>query len=259
MANSLIPRKVLFGNPDKASVLISPDGKKIGYLAERKGVLNVYIADRAYPNKAVPITNDKKRGIRNYFWAYDNKHILYIQDKDGDEDWHIHKANIDTLKVKDLIPFKNTLSFIVKLSERIPNKIVIAMNNRDPRYFDLYEVNLVSWKLKLMHKNEEQLIDQIISEDNGEYKFRFATKVNDDGSQTIYSIKENLKLEPFLEIPIDDHGRTHIIGFGEKSDIVYISNALGRNTNAIVKYNQKNKTSEILYHDEKNRYRVYII
>jgi dipeptidyl aminopeptidase/acylaminoacyl peptidase len=249
--NNLIPRKVLFGNPDKVSVSISPDGQRIGYLSEREGVLNIYIADRVHPNKAIPITNDKKRGVRNYVWTHDNKHILYLQDKDGDEDYHIYKVNINTLKVKDLTPFKKTRSFIAKLSERIPNRIVIGVNNRDPRYFDLYEADLVSGKLQLMHENKEELIEQIISDYDGEYRLRFATKVNDDGSQTIYSVKENLKLEPFLEIPIEDYGRTHVIGFGETSDIVYISNALGRDTNALVKYNQRNKTNEIIYHDKK--------
>ena len=39
----IIPRQVLFGNPDKASPKISPDGKRLAYLAPDEGVLNVWI------------------------------------------------------------------------------------------------------------------------------------------------------------------------------------------------------------------------
>jgi hypothetical protein len=39
----LIPREVLFGNPERADPQISPDGSQIGYLAPVDGVLNVWI------------------------------------------------------------------------------------------------------------------------------------------------------------------------------------------------------------------------
>ena len=36
----LIPREVLFGNPERANPQISPDGTQLGYLAPVDGVLN---------------------------------------------------------------------------------------------------------------------------------------------------------------------------------------------------------------------------
>jgi hypothetical protein len=39
----LIPRKVLFGNPEKTAPQISPDGKRLVYLAPVNGVLNVWV------------------------------------------------------------------------------------------------------------------------------------------------------------------------------------------------------------------------
>lgn len=59
------------------------------------GVLNVWIKaidkddDRA-------VTNDTKRGIRNFTWQYDNKHVLYTQDVGGDENWRRYQTDITT-------------------------------------------------------------------------------------------------------------------------------------------------------------------
>src|ERR1044071_1034595 len=80
----LIPRSVIFGNPERADPQISPDGKQLGYLAPVNGVLNVWIRTLG-KNDDRAVTNDTKRGIRNFHWQYDNQHILYTQDAGGDE------------------------------------------------------------------------------------------------------------------------------------------------------------------------------
>jgi len=76
----LIPREVLFGNPDKALARLSPDGTRISYLAPVNGVLNVWVGPADEPDSAEPVTNDTYRGISTYFWAYTNEHILYTQE-----------------------------------------------------------------------------------------------------------------------------------------------------------------------------------
>src|SRR5688572_17448255 len=79
-ATPLIPRKVLFDNPDKAGVKISPDGKHLSWLAPRDGVMNVWVAPADDLSKARPVTADKKRGIRMYNWTFSGNHLLYLQD-----------------------------------------------------------------------------------------------------------------------------------------------------------------------------------
>ena len=43
---------------------------------------------------AKPVTNDQKRGIRQHFWAFDNKHVLFLQDEGGDENWHVYAVDV---------------------------------------------------------------------------------------------------------------------------------------------------------------------
>src|ERR1700719_3940812 len=45
-AVELIPRTILFGNPDKASPQISPDGARMAYLAPVNNVLNVWVGTK---------------------------------------------------------------------------------------------------------------------------------------------------------------------------------------------------------------------
>src|SRR4051812_8196505 len=92
--DALIPRQVLFGNPDRAAVRLSHDGKYISYLAPRDGVLNVWVAPIDKPSDAKPVTTDTKRGIQVYSWAYNNQHILYLQDEGGDENWNVHAVEL---------------------------------------------------------------------------------------------------------------------------------------------------------------------
>ena len=82
----LIPREVLFGNPEKIGPRLSPDGERLAYLAPRDGVLNVWVGPAGgQADDFEPVTEDTKRGIRVYFWAEDNRHLVYLQDEGGDE------------------------------------------------------------------------------------------------------------------------------------------------------------------------------
>src|SRR5687768_12891374 len=78
-AAPLLARELLFGNPDRSGAQISPDGTQLSWLAPKDGVMNVWVAPVESPDKARAVTDEKVRGIRSYFWAYTNRHILYAQ------------------------------------------------------------------------------------------------------------------------------------------------------------------------------------
>ena len=127
----LISCKLLFGNPDKTQARISPDGTKLSYLAPVNGVLNVWVGPVENPNAAKPVTNDTNRGIRSHLWAYTNKHLLYIQDKGGDENWRVYGVDLETGEVTDYTPIEKVNARIESLSPRAPEKVVIALNDRN--------------------------------------------------------------------------------------------------------------------------------
>ena len=148
----LIPRNVLFGNPDKASPRLSPDGGKLAYLAPEKDVLNVWVRTVGQPDDQV-VTADKKRGIRIFFWQQDGEHILYLQDQDGDENWHVYQTNLKTKNTRDLTPFQGVQAEVVAVDPNFPHEMLVGLNLEDRKLHDVYRLNLKNGALELDTKN----------------------------------------------------------------------------------------------------------
>src|SRR5579871_2651138 len=123
----LIPREVLFGNPDKTAPKVSPDGKKLAYLAPENGVLNVWVRSLGQSDDRV-ITASKKRPIRQFFWQGDSEYILYFQDLDGDENYHLYQTSFATGRVRDLTPFEGVRALPVAVDALHPDRILVGLN-----------------------------------------------------------------------------------------------------------------------------------
>jgi len=242
----LIPREVLFGNPDKAAARISPDGTKLAYLAPVDGVLNIWVGPLSDPNKAKPVTHDKKRGIRSYFWAYNNKYILYRQDADGDENWHVYKVDLETGKTTDLTPLKDVAAQIEGVSHRHPNEILVGLNDRDARFHDIYRINLDTGERTLLQENPG-FSGFLVDED---YKVRFASRFEPDGSNSILQ-PDGKEWKEFLRIPQEDSLTTNPIGFDKTGEVLYLIDSRGRNTGAMTTVDLKTGEQKIIAQNDK--------
>lgn len=178
----LIPRDVLFGNPEKAAPQISPNGKLLAYLAPDNGVLNVWVRTVGKTDDHVA-TSDKKRGIRGYFWQQDSQHILYTQDQGGDENWHVYQTDIQTKETRDLTPFEKVQARIMDVDPNFPDVMLVALNNRDPRLHDVYRIDLKTGKAEMITENKEGVAGY--DADNN-MQVRAAQKLLPDGSTEIF-------------------------------------------------------------------------
>jgi dipeptidyl aminopeptidase/acylaminoacyl peptidase len=149
----LIPREVLFGNPEKTSPQLSPDGKRLAWIApDKNNVLQVWVKTVGKDDDKI-VTADKKRGIRQYLWTYNNNVLLYLQDSDGDENWHVYGVDLESGKVRDFTPHKGIQARMTGTDPEFPDEVLVALNLRDKRLHDVYRLNLKSGEQTLDTKN----------------------------------------------------------------------------------------------------------
>jgi dipeptidyl aminopeptidase/acylaminoacyl peptidase len=148
----LIPRSVLFGNPEKASAQLSPDGTRLAFLAPLDGVLNVWVGP-ATGDRFEPVTRDTDRGVRVYTWAHDNRHLLYLQDQGGDENWRLYRVRPGESGADDLTPFDGVQVQLLAHEKQRPHELLIAMNRDDERLHDVYHLELHTGALGQVAKN----------------------------------------------------------------------------------------------------------
>ena len=244
----LIPRDLLFGNPDKITTRISPDGSMISFLAPLNGVLNIWVGPALSPDRAEPITNDTQRGIRSYSWSYTNDHIIFIQDKGGDENWRIYSANLSSRDVKDLTPFEGVQAQILASSPKFPEELIIGLNKRDPEYHDLYRLNIKTGNMTLLLENRNFSSFSI----DDDFKVRLASDVTDDGGLNVYQREDNGTWKTFMRIPMEDSLTTGFAGFNKTNQIIYMSDSRGGNTNALFELDLKTGEKRLLAADPKS-------
>jgi dipeptidyl aminopeptidase/acylaminoacyl peptidase len=245
--SGLISRKLLFGNPDKAAPHLSPDGKQLAFLAPVNGVLNVWVGPTDQPDNAKPVTADKKRGIRIYFWAYTNEHILYLQDSEGDEDYHVYCVDLSKGQTKDLTPFKKVRAMIVDVGHKFPRELLVGLNDRDPRYHDLYRIDVLTSERKLEQKNTG--FQSFITDNN--YRVRLASKMTADGGMLLLKPKGEDDWTDFLKIPMADTLTTNPVGFDKTGDLMYLIDSRGRDTGAFATLDLKSGKESVVAQDKR--------
>jgi dipeptidyl aminopeptidase/acylaminoacyl peptidase len=144
---------VLLGNPERAEPRLSPDGNRIAYLApDGKNVMQVWVRSWAGGDDQL-VTTEPKRGVRSFSWSEDSAAVLYEQDKDGDENFHLYLAELGTRKSRDLTPFTGVRAKLLGTHPKFPDQALIAMNQRDARVFDVHRIALKTGALTLDTKN----------------------------------------------------------------------------------------------------------
>ncbi len=190
----LIDRQTFFGDPQYSSAQLSPDGEHVSFTKEYKGVMNVWVKGVDEPfDAAEPVTADTTRPVQGYFWTQDSERILYVQDKGGNENYHIYAVDPDSEEetelgvppAEDLTPYENVQARIFAVPEATPGEIVVGLNDRNPQYHDLYRIDLETGERELIFKNTEGYGSYTFDHEG---RFRLASRQTDSGGTEIQSV-----------------------------------------------------------------------
>jgi len=187
----LIDRQLFFGNPEIAGAQLSPDGKWMTFLKEYRGELNIWIKKREEPfEKARPLTADTERPVRGYFWSRDSRYVLYVQDKGGNENFHVWRVDPRAKPgpdgvppAVDLTPYEKVQARILSLPKTDPGTIVVGLNDRDPSYHDVYRVDLATGKRTLLYENRDGFAG-VLCDLDGNVRLGFRM-TEDGGTETV--------------------------------------------------------------------------
>jgi dipeptidyl aminopeptidase/acylaminoacyl peptidase len=247
----LIPLPVLFGNPERVMPRISPDGTQLAWIAPHEGVLNVWLAPVSPETgldlaSARVVTNDTDRGIRQYGWAYDGRHLLYLQDTGGDENWRLHDVDLQTMEYRDLTPFDDVQAQLIAAEREFPSEILIGLNKDNPQLHDVYRVDLRTGELTKELTNPGfigWLADAGMT-------VRAGFQPHPDGGLSIV-VRDGADKDwrELLAVPADDALGTDAVGFSKDGRSLLISTSVGAETSRLVRIDVASGATAVLAAD----------
>jgi dipeptidyl aminopeptidase/acylaminoacyl peptidase len=247
-AETLIPRDKIFGNPSRAGGQISPDGRHVSWLAPVDGVMNVWVAPIGNLGAAKAVTKEAKRGLQSYLWAPDGAHIIYLQDAGGNENFRVHSVDIATLKDTALTKAGDKVRAQIQgVSKLRPDVVLIGLNDRNPQFFDLYEVNYKTGATKLVMENPGYggwVTDN-------QLKPRFAFQQVPGGGSKYFRLGADGTWAKVLTVANEDFFTTAPIGFNRDGTTLYWVDSRGRDKAALVKMDAASLKTDVIAGSDK--------
>jgi len=191
----LIDRELIFGNPEIAGAEISPDGKYIAFLKPWNDTRNIYVKKIDEPFSAARLlTTEAKRPIPSFFWTRDGKQILYVKDKDGDENFNVYAVDpaaapapgAEAPASRDLTGLKGVRVMIYAVPKAQPDIVYLGLNDRDKAWHDLYQLRISTGEKTLLRTNKDRVVGWSFDEDA---QLRLATRVAENGDNEILRVE----------------------------------------------------------------------
>ena len=243
----LIPREILFGNPERISPKLSPDGKYIAYIApDEKNILQVWLRTLEQ-EEAKKLTNDKKRGIRAFFWTYNPEQLIYLQDADGDENFHLYAVHIQNNIVRDLTPFQGVQADVIALESQFPSEILVGLNLNNREKFDVYRINLSNGAVEFDTNNPGNIVSW---KADANFQIRAAiASTPDGGSELLYRETVDKPWTNLRHWSPDDEG--WILDFAKDGQTLYLIASHEANTSRLLSLDLINHQETVMAEDEK--------
>lgn len=237
----LIPLRDFFRNPEGASYQVSPGGDFISWMAPWESRLNVFVQPVG-GGEARRLTDATKRDVAGYFWAAKDQ-IVYLQDDGGDENFHLYSVNTDGTGRRDLTPFPGVRVGVVDDLRDDEDHLLISMNKRDPKVFDVFRLNTRTGEMELVAENPGSVSDWFTDHDG---KVRAATQTDGVNTELLYRESED---EPFRKVLTTDFRESvDPMFFTYDNKSLYAMSNLGRDRTAVVRLDPATgKEQEVIF------------
>ena len=231
----LIPRLLLFASPGRSKPLLSPDGTWLSFRAVHGVKVNVWVAPPGDWRSARAVTRDSTEGVYRYYWAYTNEHILYLQDRAGDEDLRLYSVDVNSLEKRALTPLEGVRAEIQQLSPEFPGEVLVGLNDRVPELHDIHRIDLATGERRLVVENPGELgggsVTGFVTDRS--FRVRHAWVTMPDGSERLMEPGPDSTWEEVETLPWEDVLTTWVDAFDATGRIAYWVDSRGRDTAAL--------------------------
>jgi dipeptidyl aminopeptidase/acylaminoacyl peptidase len=190
----ILDRELFFGNPEIAAAQLSPDGQYVAFLKPWKETRNVWVKKTTEPYSAARlVTADTRRPIPGFFWTRDSRGLLFVQDKDGDENYNVYAVDPaaspaegkDVPTARNLTDAKGVRAFIYAVPKSDPDTLYVGLNDRDAAWHDLYRVKISTGERTLIRKNTDRIAGWVFDLSG---QLRLAQRVADNGDTEVLRV-----------------------------------------------------------------------
>lgn len=158
----------------------SPDEKSVLFSSNKSGIFNVYTVGVAGGTPRQLTSSTKESTYAVSYFPNDTR-FIYTYDQGGNENSHLYLMEAGG-KERDLTPGEKTKANFLGWS-RDKKSFFISTNERDPRYFDIYEMSVADFKRTLLCQDSTGMEVGAISSDK---KFIAFAKPNTTIDADIY-------------------------------------------------------------------------
>lgn len=237
----VLPMEDFFRNPEVGAFSLSPDGAKLAFVKPWERRMNVYVRD-IETGAEKRVTSATERDIAGFFWKGSDR-IVYIQDKGGDENFHIYLTDIEGKASRDLTPFDGVRAGVLDDLEEDPEHMLLEMNRRNPEVFDVYRCELATGELTQIAENPGNITGWLTDHDG---RLRVAYETDGVNSSLLYRPTEKDEFKTLVTTNFKDSFLPLMFGYDNK--LLYVASNLGRDKIAVYTFDpDANKTRDLVF------------
>lgn len=244
----LIPRTVLFGESTVINPSLSPSGTHVAYLTPHDDDITLWVGS-VVKRDFGPLVDIRGQFVRDYVWARDGRHLLYLVDRDGDENHHLMAADLTDGTVRDLTPYPGVRVNVVGMHHRVPDHVLIEMNLPVNDRMDLYRIDLRDGTCEPVPA-DPGLSGWIADQD---LRVRAAMRRHPDGGVSVLVRETEVAAwRNVLSIAYEDAVATEVLGFTDDGKDLLLLTPLHADATRLVRLSVVDGTIDVLYGDRQH-------
>jgi len=223
------------GRGPRTSPRLAPDGQRLAWLApDARGVPQLWLKRLGTGDEAV-VSRETRRRIGTFEWTRDGSGLLFTQDDEGDERFHVFLLELSSQNVRDLTPWQTVRSRPLASRAKQPERLLVEANVRDRSLMDVWRIDLRTGAAELDTLNPGDVSAWLV---DASLTVRAAVASTPTGGTEV-RFRENAKAPFRALITTGLEERVAALGFTDDGKALYVTTSIDADTDRLVEKSLK--------------------